>query len=90
MKPIHRAIAICGVTQSGFAKLITENLPVAPDTPVTSQQVWNWLHRDNIVPAKYCPTIEKICGGAIVCEELNPEADWAYLRAVVAKHETAV
>ena len=32
------------------------------------------------VPAEHCPSIEKMTGGAVVCEQLNSRTDWAYLR----------
>lgn len=85
METLLKAIALCGGSQSGFAKRITENLPDAAMEPVSKQQVWNWINRDKIVPAKYCPTIEKICGGKVTCEQLNDEADWPYIRATKLK-----
>ena len=33
------------------------------------------------VPAERCPSIEKATSGAVRCEELRPDVDWAYLRA---------
>ena len=81
MEPLLKAIKIYGEGQAGFARGITENLPEESTAdPVTPQQIWNWLNRDLIVPAEYCPTIEKICNGAVRCEELNTDADWAVLR----------
>ncbi len=32
------------------------------------------------VPAEHCPKIEKDSGGVVLCEELNPDVDWSYLR----------
>jgi DNA-binding transcriptional regulator YdaS (Cro superfamily) len=32
------------------------------------------------VPADRCPVIERETGGAVRCEELRPDVDWAYLR----------
>ena len=81
MESLLKAIEICGGSQSGFAKRITENLPDPAIDPVSSQQVWNWLNRDLIVPAQYCPTIERICDGQVICEQLNHKADWPYIRA---------
>lgn len=81
MESLIKAIEICGGGQAGLAKRITENLPDAATDPVSPQQVWNWLNRDKLVPAQYCPTIEKICGGQVLCEQLNDKADWPYIRA---------
>lgn len=33
------------------------------------------------VPAERCPEIEKATGGAVRCEDLRADVDWAYLRA---------
>ena len=33
------------------------------------------------VPAERCPEIEKATLGAVTCEELRPDVDWAYLRS---------
>ena len=33
------------------------------------------------VPAEYCPQIERITSGAVRCEDIRPDVDWAYLRA---------
>jgi DNA-binding transcriptional regulator YdaS (Cro superfamily) len=33
------------------------------------------------VPAERCPAIEKATAGAVRCEDLRPDVDWAYLRA---------
>lgn len=79
MESLIKAIELCG-GQASLAKRITENLPDIVVEPVTPQQVWNWLNRDKIVPAQYCPTIEKICDGKVRCEQLNQFADWAVLR----------
>lgn len=80
MKSLLKAIDICGLSQAGFAKLISENLPPEVAAPVSPQQIWNWINRDRIVPAQYCPTIEKLCDGSVRCEELNSTVNWAYLR----------
>jgi DNA-binding transcriptional regulator YdaS (Cro superfamily) len=68
MRHLEEAINVCG-SQSELAKQIG----VAP------QVVNNWLRRKNI-PAEHCPEIEKATGGAVRCEELRPDVDWAYLR----------
>lgn len=45
----------------------------------TPQQVSNWRMRDQ-VPAVYCPDIERVTKGAVTCEELRPDINWAVLR----------
>ncbi len=44
------------------------------------QVVNNW-HRRGRVPADYCPKIERATNGAVRCEDLRPDVDWAFLRA---------
>ena len=36
--------------------------------------------RGRQVPAERCPEIEKATHGAVRCEDLRPDIDWAYLR----------
>lgn len=45
----------------------------------TYQTIQAW--RSTRVPAEYCPEIEKATNGAVRCEDLRPDMDWAYLRA---------
>jgi DNA-binding transcriptional regulator YdaS (Cro superfamily) len=48
---------------------------------VKQQLVWSWLHRGGgRVPAEHCPAIERATNGAVRCEELRPDVDWAVLR----------
>lgn len=68
MKAIQRAIDISG-SQSALAK----SIGCAP------QVVNNWLRRESI-PAEHCPAIERATSGAVRCEDLRPDVDWAYLR----------
>lgn len=53
----------------------------AAELGVSPQLVWNWLHRDQKVPAQHCPAIERLTGGRVVCEDFWPDADWAYIRS---------
>lgn len=39
------------------------------------------------VPAERCPEIEKATGGAVRCEDLRPDVDWAYLRSTCKPQE---
>lgn len=41
--------------------------------------VSNWKARGRI-PAAHCPSIERETRGAVTCEALCPDVDWAYLR----------
>ena len=42
------------------------------------QTVNNWRRRG--VPAERCPAIERATNGAVRCEDLRPDIDWAVLR----------
>lgn len=68
MDALNRAISIFE-TQAKLAKAIG----------VSQQAICNWRSRGNI-PAEYCPSIERATCGAVVCEDLRPDVDWAYLR----------
>lgn len=42
--------------------------------------VHQWSKGKRRIPAERCPAIEKATAGAVRCEELMPDIDWAYLR----------
>lgn len=56
--------------------MLAKRLGLAP------QVVNNWQRRGR-VPADYCPSIERVTGGKVRCEDLRPDVDWGYLRASV-------
>ncbi|AJE99619.1 transcriptional regulator [Pandoraea apista] len=78
-KAIREACRIVG-GQAVLARL----LGVSPPT------VNQWVSGARQVPAERCPAIEKATGGAVTCEELRPDVDWAYLRGsgAAANNET--
>ncbi|WP_343928672.1 helix-turn-helix domain-containing protein [Pigmentiphaga daeguensis] len=43
-----------------------------------------WALEQRRVPAERCPTIERATDGAVRCEDLRPDVDWAYLRQSAA------
>jgi DNA-binding transcriptional regulator YdaS (Cro superfamily) len=45
----------------------------------TYQALQQW--RLSRVPAERCPAIEKATCGAVRCEDLRPDVDWAFIRA---------
>jgi DNA-binding transcriptional regulator YdaS (Cro superfamily) len=71
--PIKRACEIAG----GISKM-ARALGVKPPT------VAQWVtDRDSLrrqVPAERCPSIERATNGAVRCEDLRPDVDWAVLR----------
>ena len=56
---------------------------LAASIGVSPQVVTNWLARGR-VPAERCPAIERVTKGAVTCEALRPDVDWAYLRGTKA------
>ncbi len=48
---------------------------------VSSVIVSQWKTGAREVPAERCPVIERATNGAVRCEDLRPDVDWAYLRA---------
>lgn len=47
-----------------------------------------WVHCVKPIPAEQCPKIEKAVNGAVICEELNHDVDWSYLRGSTPKQES--
>lgn len=69
---LNRAIALAGGL-SAFTEKVG-----APS--VHAVKAW----RQAGVPERYCPTIERITGGAVRCEELRPDVEWGVLRQSTA------
>ena len=69
MKPFDKALEIVG----GPSKL-------AAQLNVTVQAVCFWRDEKRQLPAEHCPSIERATDGAVRCEELRPDVEWAYLR----------
>jgi DNA-binding transcriptional regulator YdaS (Cro superfamily) len=57
-------------------------VPLAKAIGVSYQLVQGWRAPDRrfATPAEYCPAIERATCGAVRCEELRPDIDWAVLR----------
>ena len=47
---------------------------------VSPAMVHQWLRGIRRIAAEHCPAIERATNGAVRCEELRPDVDWAYLR----------
>jgi DNA-binding transcriptional regulator YdaS (Cro superfamily) len=48
---------------------------------VTKGAVGQWKLPGRRVPAEHCPAIERLTGGAVRCEVLRPDVDWAIVRS---------
>jgi len=68
---------------------------LARDAGINPVLISQWKTGARQVPAERCPAIERATGGAVTCEELRPDVDWAYLRGTrcdekVSPADTAV
>lgn len=53
------------------------------DLDVDQSLISLWANGVRPIPAERCLEIEKITEGAVTCEELRPDVDWAYLRGTL-------
>ncbi|WP_347467555.1 transcriptional regulator [Burkholderia stagnalis] len=72
--PLDRAAKAAGLTMQGLAEQLG----------VTRAAVQQWKQEGRRTPAEHCPPIERLCNGAVRCEELNDRVDWAYVRSTPA------
>lgn len=72
---LQKAIEVAG-GQSALARKLS-----SLGKQVSQPRVYKWLHSPNpelMPPAEFCPSIERVTG--VLCEELRPDVDWAYIR----------
>lgn len=62
------------LSRPGEVARLASEIGVAPS--VVSQ----WKNGVRNVPADRCPAVERATEGAVRCEDLRPDVDWAYLR----------
>ncbi|SDY37803.1 helix-turn-helix domain-containing protein [Nitrosomonas sp. Nm58] len=55
---------------------------------VTIATINQWTTGHRPIPAAHCPNIERLTDGKVVCEELHPNIDWAYIRGRVVPKKT--
>ena len=51
--------------------------------------VSQWALEQRRVPAERCPAIERATSGAVRCEELRPDVDWAAIRGTAPAERAA-
>lgn len=51
--------------------------------------ITQWKLGKRQVPAERCPVIERATSGAVTCEQLRPDVDWAYLRGTRCEEKQA-
>lgn len=66
------------VTRAGGQAALAKQISTLSPKPISQANVWNWLRRDLRAPAEVCPLIERLT--QVLCEDLRPDVDWAYLR----------
>lgn len=62
---------------------------VAVILDVTPQAVFFWRQGKRVFPAELCIVLERESHGAVTCEDLRPDVDWAYLRGTARKPKAA-
>ena len=63
--------------------------PLPGGDAIATPTVNQWVKQKRPIPAERCPTIEKATNGAVRCEDLRPDVDWAYLRNSAGNLEKA-
>lgn len=48
---------------------------------ITKGAVSQWKTEGRRIPAEHCPEIERLTDGAIRCEYLRSDVNWAFIRA---------
>lgn len=66
-------------SQTSWIDKVEGGVPfLAATFSISNQAVWKWVNGK--VPAERCPEIERATHGAVRCEDLRADVDWAYLR----------
>ena len=66
------------------ARIVGSQVELARRLGVSKGALNQWKDEGRQVPGRHCPSIERetrACGEVVLCEELNTEIDWAYVRA---------
>ncbi len=58
----------------GSQKKLAEALGVTPGA------VWIVVHGRRPIPLSWCPRVEELTNGKIVCEQLRPDVSWDVVR----------
>ena len=61
-------------------KALGSQAELAKALGITPSAVNQWVTGHKPIPAERCPAIERATNGAVKCEDLRPDVDWAYLR----------
>lgn len=66
------------------ADVLNGQAQLARAMSVRPSTVNQWVKGVRPVPTGRCPEIERLTHGAVRCEDLRPDVDWAYLRAPIS------
>lgn len=64
--------------------IVGSQVALASALGVSKGAVSQWKDDERRVPAEHCPAIERATRGAVRCEDLRPDIDWAVLREQAA------
>lgn len=62
------------------ARAVGSQTALAAALGVTKAAVGQWKDEGRRVPAEHCPSIERLTGGVVRCEDLRPDVAWDVLR----------
>ncbi len=65
---LKKAVRIAG-GQAKLAAKLTELM----GRSIKQAHVWNWLNRDNAIPAEYCVPVERAVDGGVTRYDLRPD-----------------
>lgn len=65
---------------SQVVQILGSQLALANALGLKPPTIHQWLSGKRPVPAERCPSIERLTGGAVTCEELRPDVEWQVLR----------
>ena len=75
---------MCPMLLTEYLSRPGEVVKLAREIAVAPAVVSQWKNGTRNVPADRCPAVERATDGAVRCEEMRPDVDWAYLRGTVA------
>ena len=76
---VLRVVSIAAMNLTEYLNEVG-NKRLAEAIGVSTVVISQWKTGARRVPAEYCPLVERATNGAVRCEEMRPDVDWAYLR----------
>lgn len=69
-----------GMNLNSYLKKPGSAVALANELKIPASLLSQWRTGRRTTPAERCPSIEKATNGAVTCEELRPDVDWAVVR----------